>query len=93
VPAGTPIVSFSVRDTGPGLTPEHLQRIFTPFGQADRSTTRKFGGTGLGLVLAKKLATLLGGDVVLTSTTPGQGSVFTVTIDAAGGVPAARKVS
>lgn len=87
------IVKFSVRDTGSGLTPEQVQRIFRPFGQADLSTTRKYGGTGLGLVLAKKLANLLGGDVVLTSTTPGQGSVFTITIAAAGGVAAARKVS
>lgn len=91
--AGIPMLTFSVRDTGPGLTPEHVQRIFRPFGQADLSTTRKYGGTGLGLVLAKKLANLLGGDVVLTSTTPGQGSVFTITIAAAGGVAAARKVS
>ena len=78
-PSGDRKIAVAVRDTGPGLTRENIERIFRPFGQADLSTTRKFGGTGLGLVLAKRLAGLLDGDVQLTTTAPGKGSVFTIT--------------
>jgi PAS domain S-box-containing protein len=78
---GTTKLAFVVADTGEGIEPEQAGRLFRPLTQADVSTTRKFGGTGLGLVLAKKLANVLGGDVVLTSSTPGKGSIFTVTID------------
>jgi len=78
---GVAKLAFIVTDTGEGIEPEQASRLFRPFTQADVSTTRKFGGTGLGLVLAKKLANVLGGDVVLTSSTPGKGSIFTVTID------------
>ena len=74
-------LGFIVRDTGEGIKNEQIERLFTPFMQADVSTTRKFGGTGLGLVLSRKLARALGGDVVLNETAPGRGSVFIVTID------------
>lgn len=74
-------LAFIVRDTGPGIKKEQFDRLFIPFSQADVSTTRKFGGTGLGLVLSKKLANELGGDIVLSETVPGKGSTFVVTID------------
>ncbi len=72
-------IIVSVRDTGAGISPEVLSRMFTPFTQADASTTRSFGGTGLGLVITRRLARLMGGDVVVESS-PGAGSLFTLTI-------------
>jgi PAS domain S-box-containing protein len=80
-PDGKMLLAFVVTDTGPGITPEQAQKLFKPFSQADVSTTRKFGGTGLGLTLSKKLAAGLGGDLDLTASTPGHGSTFTITID------------
>lgn len=74
-------LAFVISDTGTGIDPDKASRLFAPFTQADASTTRKFGGTGLGLVLSRKLAQALGGDVELTSTTLGKGSTFTLTID------------
>jgi signal transduction histidine kinase/ActR/RegA family two-component response regulator len=82
-PAGSRQLEIEVSDTGVGMTGEEIQRIFAPFAQADLSTTRRFGGTGLGLVIAKRLAELLGGDIVVKSR-PGEGSSFRVTIDAGG---------
>ena len=76
-----PRLTFSVKDTGRGIDPLQAQKLFTPFTQADASTTRKFGGTGLGLILSKRLAKALGGDVVLTESRLSQGSTFTVSID------------
>jgi signal transduction histidine kinase len=70
-------VEFEVSDTGPGIAMEHLERVFDAFWQVDQRMTRKTGGTGLGLSVARQLARLLGGDVSVRSVI-GQGSVFTV---------------
>jgi CheY-like chemotaxis protein len=74
------VLRVEVIDTGIGMTPEQLARLFTPFTQGDGSITRKFGGTGLGLTISRQLARLLGGDVT-ASGQAGIGSAFTLTID------------
>ena len=74
-----PLLRFAVRDTGIGIAAEHLGKLFTPFTQADASTTRKYGGTGLGLTITKKMAEILGGDVSAVSQ-EGAGSTFTLTV-------------
>lgn len=76
---------FDVIDTGIGMTNEQMERIFGVFEQADASTTRRFGGSGLGLRISKTLACLLGGDIVVCSAL-GKGSTFTVTVSTGGGV-------
>lgn len=70
----------TVRDTGIGLTLEQQQTLFRPFTQADGSHTRKYGGTGLGLALSRRLAELLGGSVELLESAPGQGSAFQIRV-------------
>jgi PAS domain S-box-containing protein len=67
---------IDVLDTGPGMTEEQAARMFHVFGQADDTVTRKHGGTGLGLTICRRLATLMGGDVKLMHTAPGKGSCF-----------------
>ncbi len=79
--AGRNLLTFVVKDTGSGISTDQAQKLFSPFSQADSSTTRRFGGTGLGLVLSKKLALALGGDVVLAESELGRGSTFIVSID------------
>jgi PAS domain S-box-containing protein len=72
---------FQVADTGIGMTPEQLERLFERFAQADASTTRRFGGTGLGLAITRAFARMLGGDVGVESV-HGRGSTFTVSVPA-----------
>lgn len=73
-------LQFMVIDTGIGMTKEEVKNLFEPFTQVDSSMTRKFGGTGLGLALARQLARALGGDVYLKTSTPKQGSTFVAKI-------------
>jgi CheY-like chemotaxis protein/anti-sigma regulatory factor (Ser/Thr protein kinase) len=76
---------MAVQDTGVGMTETQLARIFRPFTQADETMTRNFGGTGLGLTIARRLAQLLGGEISVQSS-HGRGSTFTVTL-ATGHIP------
>ncbi len=71
-------ITIAVSDTGIGMTPDVMQRLFSTFTQADATITRRFGGSGLGLAITRQLARLMGGDVTVQST-PGEGSTFTLT--------------
>jgi len=73
-------INFEVKDTGIGIEPRLLNRLFNPFTQADSSTTRRYGGSGLGLSICKQLAESMGGEVGVSST-PGKGSIFWFRVD------------
>jgi signal transduction histidine kinase len=73
--ADTARISFVVSDTGIGITPEQLERIFSEFEQAESSTTRSYGGTGLGLAISKRIVEMMGGSIDVSSE-PGKGSTF-----------------
>jgi CheY-like chemotaxis protein len=79
--AGGDQLVFAVSDTGIGMTPEQVGRIFQEFSQADASVTRRYGGTGLGLALSRRLARMMGGDIAVESAS-GRGSTFTMRIPA-----------
>lgn len=72
---GHPGISFSIKDTGIGMTPEQMEHLFHAFKQADSSTTRKYGGTGLGLAISQKLCQMMGGQITVDSQY-GQGTTF-----------------
>ena len=74
-------IVFAVSDTGIGMTPEQMTRLFEEFGQVDASTTRRYGGTGLGLALSRRLCRMMGGDVTVASE-PERGSTFTIRLPA-----------
>ncbi|MFQ5411430.1 MAG: response regulator [Phycisphaerae bacterium] len=75
-----PQMQFDILDTGAGMTREQIVNIFLPFTQADTSTTRKFGGTGLGLTISKRFAEMLGGDITIVESQEGVGTRFRLTV-------------
>jgi signal transduction histidine kinase len=74
-------MTFSVSDTGIGMTPEQMEKLFQPFLQAEASMTRKYGGTGLGLEITRRFCKILGGDITAKSKL-GEGSTFTIQLPA-----------
>lgn len=74
------LLNFEVSDTGVGISPEHVEKLFKPFSQGDDSVQKKFGGTGLGLLISQRLARLLGGNVVLIESQKGAGSKFLIQV-------------
>ena len=82
-PGGGDEVHFRVADSGIGMTPAQMNKIFEAFAQADASTSRRYGGTGLGLAITRQFATLMGGDISVESE-PGRGSAFHIRLPASG---------
>ena len=78
-PGQNTLLQFSVRDTGIGIPADRMDRLFKSFSQVDASTTRRYGGTGLGLVITKRLVELMGGEIKVESE-PGQGTTFSFTL-------------
>jgi signal transduction histidine kinase/ABC-type amino acid transport substrate-binding protein len=84
-------IRISVKDTGIGIKPEHISRLFSAFEQAESSTSRRFGGTGLGLALSKRIVEMMGGEIRVESE-PGKGSVFSLTVSFASGAEKAKDI-
>ncbi|HEX9730062.1 MAG TPA: GAF domain-containing protein [Gemmatimonadales bacterium] len=78
---GGEVAIFTVADTGIGMAPEHMERLFEAFSQAEASTTSRYGGTGLGLAITRRFCHMMGGDVLVESE-PGRGSTFTIRLPA-----------
>jgi signal transduction histidine kinase len=87
---GAPAVQFDVQDTGIGMNPEQLERVFNAFSQAEATTSRNYGGTGLGLNISREFAHLLGGEITVTSS-PGNGSCFTLILPRRSSLPESQK--
>ena len=92
-PAGGLGLRFEVKDTGIGLSSEAASGLFQLFHQGDASTSRRFGGTGLGLALSRRLARALGGDVILLASRPNLGSTFVIDVASMGEIEATPKVA
>jgi signal transduction histidine kinase/DNA-binding response OmpR family regulator len=84
-------IAFAVSDTGIGMTPEQQAKLFKSFSQADESTTRKYGGTGLGLVITKQFCQIMGGDIQVESAA-GVGTTFTIRLPVGGAFPLGNRV-